>query len=386
MTGQLLAELALRHDVGALYLRARGEPDISESLRDALIFAEEVPRPASPSTVAGRAAELIRRSAGLMAGRPVWVTDWAVPAFGVRAGAVASAWQPHVIQAELHVMGQYLAELGALATPRVLVDHDPGAAATVDLAGWERGWRRLGRHADGVAWRRYERHLLGDVDVAVVFTETDRSALLERCPHARVVRISPGIALPTQPLDALGSDPPRVLFLGSFVHPPNVEAAVRLGRDIFPGVRDRLPTASLDIVGDAPPPEVRRLAGKGVAVTGRVDDVSPYLNRTAVVAAPLRLGGGMRVKVLETLAAGKALVATPRALAGIDLTPGHHALVRENDAEFRDALVYLLADPDARARLARAGRAWAEQNLGWSPVVAAYESLYESLLDAGGHA
>ena len=76
----------------------------------------------------------------------------------------------------------------------------------------------------------------------------------------------------------------------------------------------------------------RALAGEGVTVTGRVADTRPHLDGAAVVVAPLSLGGGMRVKVLEALAMGKALVATPRALAGIELTPGDQALVGETDA------------------------------------------------------
>ncbi len=152
-----------------------------------------------------------------------------------------------------------------------------------------------------------------------------------------------------------------MLFVGSFGHPPNIDAAIRLARGIFPGVRARVPEATLEIVGDAPPQAVRRLAGEGIVVTGRVADVRPHLDNAAVVAAPLRLGGGMRVKVLESLAAGKAMVATPRAVAGLGLEPGTHALIAESDGELSDALVSLLGDPELRRRMGRAARSLAAE-------------------------
>ena len=172
-----------------------------------------------------------------------------------------------------------------------------------------------------------------------------------------------------------------VVFVGGFGHPPNVEAALRLGRAIFPAVRARVPDATLEIVGGDPPAELRALAGEGVTVTGPVPDTRPHLDRAAVVVAPLRLGGGMRVKVLEALATGKPLVATPRALAGIDLTPGDHALVGETDAELAEAIATLLADPERRRRLGEAAHDWAAEHLAWPGTLDEYDQLYASLVD-----
>jgi len=384
MTGQLLEQLVDSHEVGALYLRAQSEPPIDGPLRDRLALAEEITRPGPPVSASGRASLLMRRGLGFIAGRPAWATDWAVPEFARRAREVALSWRPDVVQAELHVMGQYLPALTGLGSLRILVDHEPGAAASADLEAWERGPRRVGRHLDGLAWRRYERRVLAATDAVVTFSEEDRRVLVARAPGARVFRISPGVALPSQPFDPIGAEPPRVLFVGSFVHPPNVDGAIRLASDIFPQVSARHPGARLEIVGDAPPAAVRDLAGAGVVVTGRVDDVRPYLDRAAVVAAPLRLGRGTRVKVLESLAAGKALVATPRALAGVDVVAGEHVLVASSDAEIRDALLALLDAPDRRRRLAGAARAWAVENLRWDDTVAAYDSLYDSLVTTQG--
>jgi polysaccharide biosynthesis protein PslH len=382
ISGQLLESLTTAHDIAAIYLRSREEPPIDRALGERLALAVEVERP--PHHGPGRTRRAGRRALGLVTGRPLWATDWAVPAFGARLREVARDWRPDVVQAEMHVMGQYLQRLPDPAPPTVLVEYDPGAAAAADLAAWERGLRGSARRVDALAWRRFERGVLPAAGAVVAFTEEDRAVLSELAPDARVVRISPGIDLPTQPSDPVGAQPPRVLFLGSFVHPPNIDAATRLARKVMPAVRARVPEAGLEIVGDAPPGEVRALVGDGIVVTGHVPDVRPYLDRAAVVAAPLRLGGGMRVKVLEALAAGKAVVATPRAIAGVGLVPGTHALVAETDAELSDALATLLEDPALRERLGAAARRFATEQLDWEHALARYGDLYAALLSGRG--
>jgi glycosyltransferase involved in cell wall biosynthesis len=377
LAGQLLERLAQRHEVGALFLRAPDEPAIAAELQDRLALAVEVQRPSLRVGIGVRRAA--RRTLGLAGGRPLWATDWRVPELERRVREIAASWRPDVVQAELPVMGQYLAALPEPRPARVLVEYDPGAAAAADLAATERGLRRAARLADAAAWRRYGRRLAGDVDAVVTFTEEDAALLGPLSSGARLVRIAPGIALPPTAADPVGVAPPRVLFVGSFVHPPNVDAAIRLAESIFPAVRARVPSARLELVGDQPPAAVRRLAGAAVDVTGYVPDTRPHVDAAAVVAAPLGLGGGMRLKVLEALAAGKAVVATPRAVAGLDLEPGTHAVVADGDAELGDALVELLENPARRRRIGSAARDFARERLDWRHTVAAYERLYDSL-------
>jgi glycosyltransferase involved in cell wall biosynthesis len=194
------------------------------------------------------------------------------------------------------------------------------------------------------------------------------------------VRIPIGTVLPERPLDPLGRPPPSIGFVGSFIHPPNTDAAVRLIGAIFPRLRAQFPKLLLYVVGDGPPAWVREMAGENVFVTGRVPDTSSYLDRAALIVVPLRLGGGMRVKVLEALAAGKAVVASSLAVEGLGVTDGEQVVLAETDQEFCDAIGGLLRDPERRVALARRARAWACANLGWENSVAAYETLYTSLI------
>jgi glycosyltransferase involved in cell wall biosynthesis len=170
-----------------------------------------------------------------------------------------------------------------------------------------------------------------------------------------------------------------VIFIGNFMHPPNVEAAERLAAAIFPRIAVARPDARLLLVGPNPPDSLRALASHHIVVTGEVADLRPLLDGAAVVVAPLSSGGGMRVKALDALAAGKALVATPLALEGIDVRDGEQVLVALDDAAFADAVVALLADEPRRVALGRVARAWAETNVEWRRVTAAYDALYASL-------
>jgi polysaccharide biosynthesis protein PslH len=214
----------------------------------------------------------------------------------------------------------------------------------------------------------------------VAFTERDRQEVLRLRPDALVMRIPLATDVPSRPLSAAGDPPPSIAFVGNFVHPPNVDAATRLVVDIFPRLERAHPESILYIIGDGPPRKLAGLSRERVVVTGRVPDVTPYLDAAAVVAVPIRMGGGIRVKVLEALAAGKAVVASSRALEGLGVVDGEHALVAETDAEFADAIGRLLVDGELRVALARRARQWACANVRWERSIEEYEALYERLL------
>lgn len=384
LMAQFLFALAERNRVAVLALRTDGEPPTGTVLRERCELVEEVRRIAAPPTVARRLARRIRLARDLIRGIPQWPSDWASAAYGARVRALAADWRAHVIQIEFQVMAQHAPPRAICPAPRVLAVHEPGVVPAWERARARRGPGRWTALTQARAWERFERRALADVDAAVVFTERDRASIEALGAPAPIARISPGITLPAHPLDAAGVAPSRLVFVGSFIHPPNVDAALRLACGILPLVRARHPAAVLDLVGADPPADVRHQASLHVAVTGTVPDVAPYLDRAAVVVVPVRFGGGIRVKVIETLAAGKALVASRLAVEGLDVVDGEHVLLAETDEEFAGQISRLLRDRGARTALAARGREWARAHRGWDRCVAAYEALYDSLIiDAG---
>jgi glycosyltransferase involved in cell wall biosynthesis len=381
---QLIANLTAGHDVAILCLRALDEPPVDQVLQDRCKLVEEIIRPGIGGSMAQRSSQNVRVIASLLRGKPGWATVWKVAGYGERVRTLVREWKPDIVQIEYHIMGQYLSALDDCPAPRVLVEHEPGAPVFRDLRNSRRGFAGMLNHLKMLVWAGFERAVIEKVQTVVVFTERDRQAMAQLAGRTPIVRIPLGAQVPANPLNPLGYPPPSLVFVGSFIHPPNIDAALRLMNSIFPRLQLRCPGLILHIVGDKPPPEVQEMASKHVIITGRVPDVTPYLDQAALVLAPLRFGGGMRVKVLEALAAGKAVVASPRAIEGLDVTDGEQVVVAESDEEFCEAIGQLLTDPKRRATLATQAHAWARANLDWKKSTSAYEGLYEKLIECSG--
>jgi glycosyltransferase involved in cell wall biosynthesis len=377
-TTQLLARLVQRHEVGIICLRATDEEPVDPAVADHCAFVEEVPlsRASSREVTGGTRT---RFALGLVRGLPPWVVDCRSAAYAARLRELATTWRPDVVEVHVMAMGQYVSALRASPAGKILVDYDPPSAWAAEAVRRATALRQLARRAELATWRRYERATRPQFDANVVFADLDIAAVAATAPDARVVRIPLAFDIPDDPLDPVGHSAPTVLFVGGFGHYPNVDAARWLAESIFPRVLKRVPLARLELVGDRPGEEVRRLAGGAVALHGSVPDVKPYLDRAAVVVTPIRLGGSMRGKVLEAVGAGKALVATSRAVEGLEAVPGEHFVLATTEDEIVNAVSELLSDPPRRRELAQRARAWASANLTWDRPVAEFERLYASV-------
>jgi glycosyltransferase involved in cell wall biosynthesis len=376
-TSQLLLRLAERNDIGVLCLRALDERPVDPAIARHCSFVEEV------GLSHGR--RLPRRliwGAGVVRGLPPWATDCRSPAYRAALERVLDEWRPDLVEIHLQVMAQYVDAIANRDLPRILVEYDPGSAWATELLARTGGVRRLLRRLEVASWRRYERATRPRFDAIVVFADRDLAAVGRTAAETALVRIPLSVDVPPRSLDHAGVEPPAILFVGSFAHHPNTDGAVWLARAILPRVLERVPDARLDLVGQEPGEEIRALAGGAVAVHASVPDVTPYLDRAAVVAAPIRIGGSMRMKVLEALAAGKALVATPRAAEGVEATPSECFVLASDEEELVDALASLLRDRERRHDLGKRARIWAEQNLGWERGVKEFERLYDRLAGA----
>jgi glycosyltransferase involved in cell wall biosynthesis len=241
------------------------------------------------------------------------------------------------------------------------------------LSLWLRGWMA----------RRYESFMFAPFARVVVVAAPDADQLRALNPAYRVEVIPNGVDLADfAPMPDVPRQPGLLLFLGNFGYAPNADAAVWLARDVLPLVRQRVPEARLRLVGVDPPPELRALASSAVEVTGRVPDVRPHYAQASAFASGLRIGAGIKNKVLEALAMGCPVVATPISLDGIDAQRHDAALLADATAEsFAAALVRALSDDALRARLAQSGRAFVEMRYSWKGVAAQYERLYQRAVE-----
>lgn len=173
---------------------------------------------------------------------------------------------------------------------------------------------------------------------------------------------------------------PSILFVGNFAYEPNVDAALYFSRDIFPLILKGVPNVKLFLVGNAPPPEICSLtSNRQIEVSGRVASLIPFYKHADVVVCPLRIGGGVKVKVLEALGFGKAIVSTSIGAQGFDLSTYGAVAVADEVTDFAENVVRLLVHPEERHIQERQALAYARTLPSWDQVSEAFARLYEEI-------
>jgi glycosyltransferase involved in cell wall biosynthesis len=175
---------------------------------------------------------------------------------------------------------------------------------------------------------------------------------------------------------------PLIVLLANFAYAPNVDAALHLCHNILPTLRAAVPNVHTWLVGNAPPPEVRALTAATVEVTGRVRDVLPFVDAADVMVCPLRIGGGIKVKMIEALRRGKAVVSTPIGAQGLSVQAKNSLLIEEEPWAFADAVASLITDPDRRAQLERRAMRAASQLPLWDDAAGTLAAVYNELLES----
>ena len=168
-----------------------------------------------------------------------------------------------------------------------------------------------------------------------------------------------------------------LVFTGAMDYWPNIDAAVWFAREVMPLVQSQCPEARFHAVGMRPAPAVSQLATEAnVGVTGRVDDVRPYLQHAAVVVAPLRVARGIQSKILEAMAMAKPVVTTPAAARSIRGTVGTDFEAALEPAEFATKVMALAGTPLGQA-LGRAARQRVVAEYNWDRNLTAYDTLLD---------
>jgi glycosyltransferase involved in cell wall biosynthesis len=186
-----------------------------------------------------------------------------------------------------------------------------------------------------------------------------------------------------QPGDPAGREPKTVLVSGKMSYHANVAMVLRLVESIMPAVWARDPEVSVVIVGKDPPRRIQELTQDArVTVTGTVKDIRPYLRKATIAAAPVEYGAGIQNKVLEAMACGTPVVATPQAVSAIDLKPGEDALVSEEAGTFAGSILALLDNKDLQRTLGENGRAFVERNHRWSAIAGQLEGIYKQEIES----
>lgn len=224
--------------------------------------------------------------------------------------------------------------------------------------------------------RQFERWMFSPYDVTTVLTEQDAHALHQLNPQLAIDVIPNGIDLDTFVAPTIPREKATLLFVGNYAYPPNHDAALLLAETIFPQVQVKIPDAQLWLVGNAPTDAMRALASDSIHITGRVPSVQDYLAKATVFVCPLRVGAGIKNKVLEALAMQIPTVATPLSMEGIAAQHGEHALIAPIEA-MANTITSLLQDTSLQKHLSGQSRALIEKHYSWVGVARQYVALYE---------
>jgi glycosyltransferase involved in cell wall biosynthesis len=236
---------------------------------------------------------------------------------------------------------------------------------------------------------RYEARVMRDCDAVLAVADEDRATLGGLAPAARIGVVPNGVdcehfsraALERERTGRLAFAGPAIVFSGTLDFRPNVDALVWFARSVLPLLRARRPDLHLLAVGRRPAPALQALAQSGLlTLTGEVADARPYIAGAAVYIVPMRMGGGVRLKLLEALSLEAPVVSTSMGAEGVaGLRDGEHCLLADDPAAFAEQVVRLLDDTALARRLSAAGRALVREHYDWSVIVPRLDAIYQSI-------
>ncbi len=387
----LVRGLALRHQVDVLSLHQPADPPVAATPLVELcrrVAVAPAPPPRTPAqrlrtTLSSRLPDMALRLAGadrLSAQLLDWVTHTPYDVIQVEGIEMA----PYV----LWLQDQAPWRSGQMAGRPFVIFDDHNAEyrlqQRVALSDARQPSRWPGAAYSFVQWqklRAYEARVCRQADHVVTVSAHDAAALDALAPFLPVTVVPNGVDLQTyapgvvEPLAGLPSS--ALVFTGKMDYRPNVDAVLWFAHEILPQIRDTLPHTHLFVVGQQPHPRLDGLRSRSdVTLTGRVPDVRPYLAGAAVCVLPFRMGSGTRLKALEAMAMGRAIVSTTLGIEGIDIVDGQQLLIADDAQAFAAAVVRLLVDEPLRAHLGAAAHTHAAAHYSWEQLIPRLEALF----------
>lgn len=364
--------LSRHNEVSVAAFAGRDEQQYKADLRRMGVQVYSV---ASPSErAAGTWQSLWRKRVRLALGlvpdsRPMLVQEFGSRRMCKFIAALIRRHRFDVVLVEHILMAQYITCVGhpgkqSRGVPVVFTEHDirtafPGAPLSLEAARWRLPLLML----DRLKWRRYAGSAYKQAAAVTLPTPEDALILRANVPGVEPFVVPFGLA-PFGERDRSNPQTPEaesrkedtLLFVGNFDHPPNRDAVQWLCDRIMPLVWRLRPSVKLWVVGRNPTPEVRALQSGRIKVWGEVPSVADYLRRCTLFVAPLRQGGGMRIKLIEALSAGAPVVTTELGAQGLGTENGRHLLVAKGAVAFAACILEALEDAALRERLGREGQ------------------------------
>lgn len=375
----ILKGLAQRgHAITLLSFHHNGAPDV---LRELCARVEIVPTP--------ERSKLHRLRDLLITGQPDLARRLESAAFRERLRAILSETQFDLIQFEGLEMAIYLdAAREMQPNAKLIYDaHNAEHALQAVIARVESDDRRrwlpaLYSRIQARRITRFERQITHAADAVIAVSEEDAAMLRPFRADGEVFSLPNGIFVDdyAQTREVLELTGEPLVFTGKMDYRPNVDAMQWFTEAVLPRITIQRPEARLYIVGQKPHASLQTLrTDERIEITGWVADVQPFLHAAQVYIAPLRMGSGTRLKILEAMAAGCAVVATSAAVAGLNDSTRAALLIADDDRRFAEAVITLLNDPAQRAKLGEAAQAAVRAHYDWSALIPCLLAIYREI-------
>jgi glycosyltransferase involved in cell wall biosynthesis len=355
----------------------------AQALRDVGVDNWVVQRPASHLREAAAAVATEPAVLGTAAMAPVRALEMRIFWLQLRGlvDRAASEWRPDVVVVG-HDMAAAWADGISPSVPAVLTLHNLTWRWYLSRARRSRGLRALLLRAEAARYRRYLLQRIPRYSAAIAVS-TLEAAELSRTVAIPVPVIPTGVDTTTLRPAPEEGEPPRLVFTGTLGYPPNSQGITWFADHVWPEVRRQVRNAQLDVVGRDPPSSVQALGQReGINVVGPVPVMDPYFARAHAVVVPILTGAGIRVKIVEAMAAGRPIVSTSLGWEGLPhVEPGRHLLVADDPHEFAAAAVRLLQQPELRRGIAADARSLAERHYDWRRLGDEQEAVLRDVLE-----
>jgi glycosyltransferase involved in cell wall biosynthesis len=386
-TFNILVQLQREFDVHLVaFSRRNHQTDAAARKAAGQALAERLTAVYEPAPIPGeqsRVARITSHLRSVLSNRPYTLYEYRSGTFARSLDAALSSSGPSLVHMDSLDLYGWIPRLPPV--PLAVTHH----SVESDLL------RARARRVTSMPLRRYLRHQARLVETIerqwcsriglnVMMSETDGEKLRTLAPGARTATVPNGVDIDYFTPQGGNRQPGQILFLGPTYMYPNRDAVQWFLETMWEGVRQGVPNAELHLVGKNPTADRERFCGwRGVRCHGYVPDVRPHLAAATCSIVPIRVGGGTRLKILDSWAAGTAVVSTTVGCEGLEARDSHNILIRDDPRGFAEAVVQVLTDADLRRHLEGAGRATAESRYSWRVIGDGLLAAYQELLTGG---
>ncbi|MCP4429231.1 MAG: glycosyltransferase [Chloroflexi bacterium] len=390
----IIRGLAERHEIMLLSFLEEGQAVAPDSIAPLLQHCTLHTVPVPVRSMSKRLWQLVATR------RPDMAHRLYSPAFADKLRQLLTENQYDIVQVEGIELARYMGVIRVVSPNGKIVFDDHNAETELQRRNFLTDLRNPRRWlAAAYSWvqvgrlRRFERWAMAMADGVTAVSETDKQTL-EQLTHNRkqsTIAVIPN-CIDVQALQDLAgfqsserTQPAKsqqfdLVFSGKMDYRPNVDAVLWFTDEVWPEIRAQKPEATFAIVGQKPHTRLERLRNvPGVTLTGFVESVTPYLAGASVYIMPFRVGSGTRLKLIEAMAAGKAIVSTYVGAEGFPVQNGREIILAETAEEMGTAVLRLLNNPQERQRLGQAARQFARQ-YDWRQVIPKFDELFAAIL------